>query len=141
MAIDEQRWRRAAQALANAVGDEAADALIARFLDEPARRDDLVAVEDRLDARISGVEERLDARISGVEERLDARISGVEERLDQKIDATRELLEVHIGEAKHEVIAAIRAETSSQFRSMLFGFVGLQATIGAFVIGLLRFGV
>jgi hypothetical protein len=130
MAIDEQRWRRAAQALANAVGDEAADALIARFLDEPARRDDLVAVEDRLDARISGVEERLDARISGVEERL-----------DQKIDATRELLEVHIGEAKHEVIAAIRAETSSQFRSMLFGFVGLQATIGAFVIGLLRFGV
>ena len=126
MVVDEQRWRRAAQALARAIGEEEADALIAKFLDEPARREDVSGTEERLDARITGVEERLDQKIELTGELLEARLDG----LGQRIENT-----------KHEVIAVVRGELNNQFRSMLFGFVGLRATIGAFVIGLVRFGI
>jgi hypothetical protein len=162
MAIDEQTWRRATQALARAIGEEEADALIAKFLDEPARRDDVAAseerlsarisdveqrldqkitgVEQRLDQRITGVEQRLDQKITGVEQRLDQKITGVEQRLDQKIDFRSAELAERIDSATNEVVAVVRGELNSQLKSMLFGFVGLQATIGAFIIGVLRFG-
>ncbi len=35
----------------------------------------------------------------------------------------------------------MRGELNAQVRSLMFGFVGLQVTIGAFVIGFVRFAV
>ena len=61
-----------------------------------ATKDDLAAVEERLDGKISAVEERLNGKIasvrgdiSAVEERLNGKIASVEERLDGKISAVR----------------------------------------------------
>ena len=124
MVVDEQAWRHAVQALENAVGTDEANALIPRFLGEPARRDDITSSEQRLDARIAQVEERLDARITHLEERVD----WLGQLVTQRIDAMGA-----------QVTATMRGELNAQVRSMMFGFVGLQATIGGFVIALGRF--
>ena len=136
MAVDEQAWRRATQALARTIGEAEADALIARFLDEPARRENLVGLETQLRTDIAQAAQRLDAKVNQVELRLDAKI----DRVDAKLDFTREFVETRISEGNAEVIGAMRAEITSTVRTMFFGFAGLQLSIGAFVIGLLRFG-
>lgn len=64
-----------------------------------------------------------------------------EERLAVRIDGVRNVLEERIDRRAAEITATVRGELNSQMRSLLFGFVGLQVTIGGFVIGLVRFGL
>ncbi|MBW3558063.1 MAG: hypothetical protein KY454_14100, partial [Actinobacteria bacterium] len=64
-----------------------------------------------------------------------------EERLDVKIDATQQFLVERIERSEAHLVGVMRGELNSQIRSLMFGFVGLQATIGAFVIGFVRFAV
>ena len=61
-------------------------------------------------------------------DRLDARITQVEERMMDR-------MALHAA----EITAAMRGELNAQVRSMMFGFVGLQVTIGSFVIALFQF--
>ncbi len=122
MALDEQSWHEAWDALAEAVGAEAAATLMGAWPRDVARRSDI----DSLGARIDGVEVRLDARIDA---------------LDAKFDASQVFLVERIERTEANLVAIMRGELNAQVRSLLFGFVGLQATLGAFVIGLVRFAL
>lgn len=137
MALDERSWHEAWEALAEVVGADTAATLMAAWPRDPARRGDV----EGLEAKIDGVERRLDAKIDGVEARLDAKIDGVEERLEAKIESTRLFLEERIQRSEEHVVAVVRGELNGQVKSLMFGFVGLQATIGGFVVALLRFAV
>ncbi len=137
MALDERSWHVAWEALADVVGAETAATLMGAWPRDPARRSDVEA----LDVKIDGVEQRLDVKIDGVEQRLDSKIDGVEQRLDAKIEATRVFLEERIQRSEEHLVAVVRGELNSQVKSLMFGFVGLQATIGGFVVALLRFAV
>ena len=122
MALDERSWHEAWDALADVVGAETAATLMGAWPRDPATRRDVAA----LDTKMDGVEQRLDARIDGVE---------------AKIEATRQFLEEKIQHSEDRVAAVVRGELNSQAKSLMFGFVGLQATIGGFVIGLVRFAI
>lgn len=80
------------------------------------------------------------ATLMGAWPRDPARRSDVE-ALDAKIEAARLFLEERIQRSEEHLVAVMRGELNSQVKSLMFGFVGLQATIGGFVIGLLRFAV
>lgn len=148
MAVDEQAWHEAWDALAEVVGAEAAATLMGAWPRDVARRSDIEVLDFkvdgavvRLDAKIDGLEKRLDAKIDGLEERLDAKIDGLEERLDAKIDGLQGFLVERIQRSEEHLVAVMRGELNSQVRNLMFGFVGLQGVIGTFVVALLRFAV
>lgn len=139
MALDEQSWHEAWGALAEVVGAEAAATLMEAWPRDVARGSDI----ELLGAGIDGMGQRLDAKITA----LDAKIDGVEKRLDTKItaldakiDSSQQFVVERIQRSEEHVVAVMRGELNAQLKSLLFGFVGLQATIGAFVVGLVRFG-
>lgn len=115
MAVDEQAWHEAWDALAEVVGAEAAATLMGAWPRDIARRSDI--------------------------DLLDSKIDGVEVRLDERIDALQGFLVERIQRSEEHVVGVVRGELNSQVRSLMFGFVGLQGVIGTFVVALLRFAV
>lgn len=161
MAVDESQWQQAVLALRRALGDREADALIAKW-DEPAWRDDLRQVEERLDGRLVATRDVLAERIASVDRRvgslaqmLGERMTMLEHREQERFDTLGRRdderaawmeertarLEERIDRRAAELTATVRGELNAQLRSLLFGFVGLQTVIGGFVMGLLRFGI
>ncbi|MBW3615996.1 MAG: hypothetical protein KY439_11930 [Actinobacteria bacterium] len=68
---------------------------------------------------------------------LDAEISG----LDAKLDATQRLLVERFEHTEAHLVGVMRGGAQRPDQEPEFGFVGLQATIGAFVVGFVRFAV
>jgi len=89
MSVDESR-RPLHDAAREAWGSEAALALMEMLppsgWGDVATRQQLEAVEERLDLRIDALDDRLGHRIESVETRLDAKIDLVASRLDSAIE-------------------------------------------------------
>lgn len=81
--------------------------------DQLATKDDLKALEQRLDLKIDGkidaLEQRLDAKIIATEQRLDGKIDALEQRLDGKIDTLEQRLNARIAYAQVATIVILSA--------------------------------
>ncbi|MHB8153717.1 MAG: hypothetical protein ACYDFV_06635 [Vulcanimicrobiaceae bacterium] len=114
-----------AEAIAEAIGFAAKENTVTK--------QDLLLVEQRLEAKITGVEERLGARITSVEERLDAKITSVEDRLDAKITSVEERLDAKITSVEERLdakITSVEDRLGAQIsKSTLTLFIALTGVI------------
>ncbi len=125
MAVDERERRGLHTALVGALGEEAADTLMAQLpavpRDDLATKADLEALEQRMDARFEALEQRMDARFEALEQRMDARFEAMEYRL----------LAAFRGE--------LNAAVTSQTRTMIFTTTGAVVSLGGLALALARF--
>ncbi|MGI8875880.1 MAG: hypothetical protein ACR2KP_16475 [Egibacteraceae bacterium] len=114
MAVDERERRGLHTALVGALGEEAADTLMAQLPAVP--RDDLATKAD-----LEALEQRMDARFEALEQRMDARFEAMEYRL----------LAAFRGE--------LNAAVTSQTRTMIFTTTGAVVSLGGLALALARF--
>lgn len=118
---------------------------------EPATKDDLEAVERRLDTRTDGLATRMDGfdtRMGGLRqyveelrvtlvERMDALAAVLEGRLEG-FEGRLEGVEGRLGATLHRELGAVRTDLAAQTRTFVLAQLGMLITLAALAFAALR---
>ena len=131
MAVDEKSRHALRRKLEEVLGNELALTLMEHLpRAEPATRDDLEGLEQRMDLTLGGLEERMDLKLEATR----ADIKGLEERMDLKLEA----LEHRLTGVLHRETGTLRDQLVAQTRTFVFAMIGGVGTVGALVIAAAR---
>ena len=81
--------------------------MVGMLTDHHATREDLQALEVKLEAKIDGTRKDLEAKIDGTRKDLEAKIDGTRKDLEAKIETTKSSLEAKIARASNKTILAV----------------------------------
>lgn len=152
MVVDERSRHELYRRLDEVLGEEAANTLIEHLPPvgwaDVATKQDLAALEERLDLRFARVDDRfarVEDRFSRVDDqfdRIDERLGAMGDRfgaLDEKLDERFEKFDERLLRTKFELQATFEKALRSQTLTVMFGLITVVMTMAALAFALVRF--